>query len=163
MAKIRLEIKWAMIFVATSLLWMVLEKLVGLHSTHIDKQMYLTNLFAIPAITVYVLALIDKKTKAYNGHMSYKQGFVSGMIITLLVAAISPLTQWIISTIITPEYFPNVIAYSVKIGYHNSLAEAEAYFNLQNYMIQSVVGALIIGFITTAIVAMFIKTKKSNL
>src|SRR5690554_7181183 len=77
MEKFKLEIKWAFIFIAMSLLWMVLEKAVGLHSTHIDKHMYVTNLFAIPAILIYVLALREKKTKDYNGVMSFKQGFVS--------------------------------------------------------------------------------------
>jgi FtsH-binding integral membrane protein len=141
---------------------MVLEKAVGLHSTHIDKHMYLTNLFAIPAILIYVLALREKKNKDYNGVMSFKQGFVSGLIITIIVGIFSPLTQWIISTIITPEYFPNVIAYSVETGYHNSLEEAQAYFNLENYMKQSAIGALIMGIITSAVVAFFVKSKAVN-
>lgn len=162
MEKFKLEIKWAFIFIAMSLLWMVLEKAVGLHSTHIDKHMYLTNLFAIPAILIYVLALREKKKKDYNGVMSFKQGFVSGLIITIIVAIFSPLTQWIISTIITPEYFPNVIAYSVETGYHNSLEEAQAYFNLENYIKQSAIGALIMGIITSAVVAFFVKSKAVN-
>ncbi|WP_299397613.1 DUF4199 domain-containing protein [uncultured Gelidibacter sp.] len=159
MGNIKIEIKWALLFVAMSLLWMVLEKLAGLHSTHIDKHMYLTNLFFIPAILVYIAALKDKKKKDYNGQMSYKQGFISGLIITAIVALFAPFTQWIISTIITPEYFPNVIAYSVKIGYHSSLEEAQAFFNLQNYMVQSVVGALVMGVVTAAVVAYFVRTK----
>ncbi|MCA6073969.1 DUF4199 domain-containing protein [Fulvivirga sedimenti] len=159
MKKIRIEIKWALIFVAMSLLWMVLEKLVGLHSTHIDKHLYLTNLFAIPAIIVYVLALKDKKATDYHGQMTYKQGFMSGLIITIIVTVLAPITQWITSTIITPEYFPNVIAYSVETGYYETVEEAEANFNLSNYMMQSVIGAFIMGVITTAIVAFFVKTK----
>jgi hypothetical protein len=160
--KIKTEIKWALIFVGMSLLWMVLEKLVGLHGTHIDKHMYLTNLFAIPAIVVYVLALKDKKNKDYKGEMTYKQGLVSGLIITAIVALFAPLTQWITSTWITPEYFPNVIAYSVETGYYTSLEEAEAYFNLENYMFQSVVGAIVMGVLTSAIVAFFVRTKSAK-
>ena len=160
--KIKTEIKWALIFVGMSLLWMVLEKLVGLHGTHIDKHMYLTNLFAIPAIVVYVLALKDKKNKDYKGEMTYKQGLVSGLIITAIVALFAPLTQWITSTWITPEYFPNVIAYSVESGYYTSLEEAEAYFNLENYMFQSVVGAIVMGVLTSAIVAFFVRTKSAK-
>ncbi|MEX2595357.1 MAG: DUF4199 domain-containing protein [Salibacteraceae bacterium] len=154
------ELKWALIFVLMSLLWMVLEKLVGLHSTHIDKHMYLTNLFAIPAIVVYVFALIDKKKKDYNGYISYKQAFVSGLIITSIVTVLSPITQWIISEVITPEYFSNVIRYSVETGYHESLEEAEAFFNLKNYIFQSVIGSFVMGIVTTAIVAVFVRSKK---
>jgi len=159
MGKIKLEIKWAFIFIATMLVWMVLEKLVGLHDTHIDKHMYMTNLFAIPAILIFILALREKKKKDYNGQMSYKQGFISGLIITVIVTVLSPLTQWVISTIITPEYFPNVIAYSLETGFHSSLEEAEAYFNLNRYMVQSTIGAFVMGIITTAIVTIFVKTK----
>ena len=159
MGKIKLEIKWAFIFIATMLVWMVLEKLVGLHDTHIDKHMYITNLFAIPAILIFVLALREKKKKDFNGQMSYKQGFISGLIITLIVTILSPLTQWIISTIITPEYFPNVIAHSVETGFHSSLEEAEAYFNLKNYIVQSTIGAFVMGIVTTAVVVIFVRTK----
>jgi len=56
MAKYKIEVKWAVIFVIMSLLWMVLEKLTGLHDKHIDKQMIYTNFIAIPAIAVYVFA-----------------------------------------------------------------------------------------------------------
>ena len=159
MKNIRIELKWALIFVGMSLLWMVLEKAVGLHSTHIGMHMYLTNLFAIPAILVYVFALKDKKKNYYSGQMSYKQGFVSGLIITVIVTLLAPLTQWITSTIITPEYFPNVIAHSVDTGFYETVEEAEAYFNLKNYMVQSTIGALVMGVLTTAIVTLFVRTK----
>jgi hypothetical protein len=157
-----IEIKWAIIFSVVGLLWMLLEKLTGLHSTHIDKHMYLTNLFAIPAIIMMVLALKDKKRNFYKGQMSYKQGFVSGLIISVFIALLSPLTQWITSTIITPEFFPNVIAYSVETGYYKSVAEAEAYFNLKNYIIQGSVGGLIMGIITTAVIMVFLQTKSKK-
>ena len=46
----KIEIKWALIFSVMGLLWMLLEKLSGLHGKYIDYHQYLTNLFAIPAI-----------------------------------------------------------------------------------------------------------------
>ena len=145
-----------------SLLWMLLEKLLGLHSTHIDKHMYLTNLFAIPAILLYVLALKDKKKNYYQGQMTYKQGFISGLIISLIVMVFAPITQWITSTVITPEYFPNVIAHSLETGYFTSREEAVAYFNLKNYMVQSTIWSLIMGVVTSAVVAWFVRTKSNS-
>lgn len=157
-----IELKWAAIFIIVSLVWMELEKIAGLHDKHIDLQQYLTMLFMIPAILVYVLALKEKKKKDYSGRMSYKQGFISGLIITLIVTLFSPLTQWIISEIITPDYFTNVIAYSVETGYYKTIEEAQAHFNLKNYMIQSTIGAFVMGILTSAIVAFFVKTKSNN-
>jgi hypothetical protein len=138
---------------------MLLEKLTGLHSTHIDKQQYLTMLFMIPAILVYVWALRDKKKNFYEGRMTWLQGFLSGLIMSVIITIFSPLTQWITTYIITPEYFPNVIAYAVKTGYYKTLGEAEAYFNFRNYAIQSTIWALAMGAVTSAIVAIFTRTK----
>lgn len=160
MKNLIIEIKWAFIFIATLLIWMLIERLSGLHSTHINLQQYLTMLFMVPAILVYVFALKDKKKNFYNDQMSFVQGFVSGMIISAIVTVFSPLTQWVVSFVITPEYFPNVIEYSVKTGYYKTLEEAQAYFNYTNYAIQSTIWAFIMGAITSAIVAIFTKSKK---
>jgi hypothetical protein len=160
MQKYRIELKWALIFVATTLVWMILEKLVGLHSTHIDKHMIYTNFFAIPAIIIYVLALLDKRKNFYGGQMTYRQGFLTGLWISLIVTIVSPLTQYIISTVITPDYFSNIIDYTVT----NDIMTEEAarkQFNLKNYIIQATIGALIMGVVTSAIVALFTR-KRAN-
>ena len=162
MKNIKIEIKWAIIFSLVGLLWMVLEKLSGLHGTYIDYHLYLTNLFAIPAIIVMVMALKDKKKNFYDGQMNYKQGLVSGIVLSVIIALISPLTQWVTSYVITPEYFPNVIKRSVEIGYFKTTAEAEANFNYQNYAIQGAIGALVMGIVTTAIAMIFIRTKRTK-
>ncbi|HRY33252.1 MAG TPA: DUF4199 domain-containing protein [Bacteroidales bacterium] len=159
MKNIFTEIKWAVIFMVMLLLWMLLEKVAGLHDTHIDKHQYLTMLFIIPAILVYVLAIRDKKKRDFQGQINFKQAFVSGVIITVIIALFSPLTQWIISFVITPSYFDNVIAYSVESGYHASLEEARDYFNYRNYAIQSIIWALVTGIVTSAVVAFFLKSK----
>ncbi|HOK14148.1 MAG TPA: DUF4199 domain-containing protein [Candidatus Kapabacteria bacterium] len=162
MNKIKIEIKWAVIFSIVALLWMVLEKLSGLHGKYIDYQMYLTNLFAIPAIITMVLALKEKKNRFYNGQMNYLQGLISGVILSIFIALLSPLTQWITSYVITPEYFPNVIKRSVELGYYKSIEEAESYFNYQNYAIQSTIGSLVMGIITSAIAMIFIRSKSKK-
>ncbi|MBD1422930.1 DUF4199 domain-containing protein [Sphingobacterium chuzhouense] len=162
MKNISIEIKWAVLFSIMTLLWMVLEKLCGLHGKYIDYHLYLTNLFAIPAIWFMVLALRDKKKNFYAGQMSYKQGLISGIILSAFIALLSPITQWVISYIITPEYFPNVIKRSVEIGYYKTTAEAEANFNYKNYAINSTIFAFIFGVVTTAIAMIFIRTKNTK-
>ncbi len=159
MKNITIELKWAILFSVMTLLWMVLEKLCGLHGKYIDYHLYLTNLFAIPAVWLMVLALKDKKKNFYKGQMSYRQGLVAGIILSVFIALLSPLTQWITSYIITPEYFPNVIKRSVETGYFKTTAEAEANFNYPNYAKQGTIGALVMGIVTTAIAMIFIRTK----
>lgn len=155
----RTEIKWALIFAATMLVWMLLERVAGLHDTYIDKHAIYTNLFAIPAIAVYVFALLDKRKSDYHGVMSYKQGFLSGLIITLIVTVLTPITQYLTTSIITPDYFANVIEYSVQQGEMTREA-AEGHFNTKSYIIMGMVGAPVMGVLTTSVVAFF--TKKNT-
>ncbi len=144
---------------AVTLAWMLIEKLTGLHGVHIDKHAIYTNIFAIPAIAVYVFALLEKRKKDLGGVMTWKQGFISGLIITIIVGILSPLGQVIIHNVISPEYFPNMIEFVVSEG-HMEQSEAEEYFNLSSYIMQSVIGALIMGLLTSAIVALFVKKRE---
>ena len=159
MKNISIELKWALIFSVVGLLWMYLEKATGLHDEHIDMHMYLTNLYAIPAIIMMVMALKEKKRRFYGGTMSYGQGLISGVILSVFIAFLSLGTQWITSNIITPEYFPNVIEYSLESGYYETRAEAEAQFNLENYMTQGAIFGFLMGVVTTAIAMIFIRSK----
>lgn len=160
MKNIKIEIKWAIIFTIVALLWMLLEKLSGLHDKYIDYHLYLTNLFAIPAIWIMVLALKDKKKRFYNGQISYRQGLISGTLLSVIIALLSPISQWITTYIITPEYFPNVIKRSVELGYFETIEAAVANFNYANYAMQGAIWALVMGILTTAIAMLFIRTKK---
>ncbi|MCF8428079.1 MAG: DUF4199 domain-containing protein [Bacteroidia bacterium] len=159
MKKFTIEIKWALYFTLMTLVWMLLENLSGLHGKYIDYHLYLTNLFVIPAIWFLVLALKDKKKIDFNGEMSYKQGLIFGIILSLFIAILSPLTQWIISYVITPEYFPNVIKRSVELGYFKTTEEAEANFNYKTYAINSTIFGFVFGVFTSAIAMIFIRTK----
>ena len=154
----KIEIKWALIFVAVMLLWMMFERMLGLHDSHIDKHATYSNFVAIPAILVYVLALLDKKKNFYDGYMPFKQAFMSGMVITLIVTLLTPLTQYITSTFIAPEYFNNAKEYTVSQG---KLTESEAndYFNLKSYILIGAIGTLIMGTVTTFVVAVFVRSK----
>jgi hypothetical protein len=158
MNSIKIEIKWGVLFILVGLIWMVFEKTMGWHDVHIDKHATYSMFIAPIAIAIYVFALLDKKRNFYGGKMSYKQGFVAGLIITLVVVILNPLSQYITSTYITPDFFKNIIAYSVSSGEMEQQA-AEDYFNLKNYLIQSVIGAAVMGLVTSAVVAFFVRSK----
>lgn len=158
MRNFKIELKWGLIFIVVSLIWMGMENVAGLHTVHIDRHAYYTNLFAIPAILVYVLALRDKRNNFYNGSMTWKQGFIAGLIITVIVALFSPLTQLITHKIIAPSYFANAIEHGVAIG--RDREALEGYFNLKSYIMQSIFGALSMGIVTAAVVALFVKKKE---
>lgn len=154
MKKFSIELVWSIIFIVMMLLWMWLEKIVGLHSTHIDLHYIFTNFVAILAVLIFVLALLDKRKNFYGGYMTYMQGFTCGIIMTILITIVTPLSQYITSEIISPDYFTNVIEFSVENGSFTREAALE-YFNLKNYIIQATIGAFAMGIVTSSIVAIF--------
>lgn len=158
MKKLKIEIKWAIIFALMMLVWMLLERLFGLHDTYIGKHPIFTNFVAIPAVAIYVLALLDKRDNFYQGKMTYVQGLACGLIITLIVTILSPLTQVITSLVITPHYFENAIEYAVSEG-KMTQSGAEEYFNLKSYIFQGLVGAPVMGLLTSIVVAFFTRKK----
>lgn len=155
----KLEIRWGVIFSLAMLVWVLIERLAGLHSSMIHQHMLWTNVFAVVAIAIYVLALRQKRDRELQGQMTWKQGFMCGVGITIVVAILSPLTQWLAHSFISPHFFSNMADYAVRSG---NMTEAQAlnYFNLQSYMIQSVIGAVVMGVITAAVVALFLRTRK---
>jgi uncharacterized membrane protein YjgN (DUF898 family) len=161
--KYKIEIKWALIFSLFSLLWILGEKVAGFHdpNRNLTLQPFVTMLILIPNLLIYYWALKEKKTKYFGGRMNFAQGFKTGIFITGVITILTPLVQYIISTIITPDYFENVIQYLVS---HNemTLEDARAQFNLKNYMITSTVFGAIFGIITSAIMAFLLKNKAQN-
>jgi len=161
MKNYRIEIKWTILFFVISLLWMVGERLAGLHDKSIEHHALVTNFFSVVAILIYVLALLDKRKSFYHGKMNWIQGFISGLLITLGVTILTPLSQYLTVEVITPHFFENMINYSVETG-RMTMEQAHDTFNLQTYMIQSTVFAPVAGIITSAIVAVFTRRKKKN-
>lgn len=158
MEKYKTEVKWGVIFIVVMLFWMLFESLMGWHGDKIDQHATMTNLFAIPAIAVYVFALLEKRNSDYGGFMSWKQGFISGLSITLVVVLLSPVAQLLIHYVISPDYFGNIIEYTVATN-QMSAEEAEAYFSIGSYVIQGIIGALGMGIVTSAIVAVFTRKR----
>lgn len=162
MKKFRIEIKWALVFIASILIWMLGERLSGLHDRYIEQHAIFTNFFGIVAIAIYLLALYDKRRNYYGGLMSWKQGFKSGLVLTLFITLLVPLSQLVISYWIAPDYFENMIEYSVSTG-KMTQEEAEGTFNLFSYVWQSTAFAFISGIITAGIAALFTRKKEKQL
>lgn len=158
MGKFEIEIKWGIIFSFAVLAWSFLEKSIGLYDDAISNYALFTNLFGFIAILVYVLALREKKIEYFNRDMNWKQGFVAGVFLTVVVTVFTPLCQFIIHRFIAPEFLPNLIRYKVESRYLTREA-AESYFNLETYIYQNSSFALSMGIVTSAVVAYFLQTK----
>ena len=102
--------------------------------------------------------MLDKRKNFFKGKMNWSQGFISGIVVSIVVAILTPLAQYITHAFITPEYFPNIIDHAVERGSMTREA-AEEYFNLTSYILQSFFFALVVGVVTSAVVALFVRKK----
>ena len=163
MKNFSIEIKWTLRFILLVLAWAIGEKFMGLHDQHINQYAVYTNLFGIPALLFYFLALAEKKKYFFNNQMTWSQGFISGVVLSFFIAILMPIAQLVIYKSITPHFFETIIEYKTKsplLTRHITTEDALAYFNLKSFMIQSVFSALSMGTISGAIAAFFLRAKK---
>jgi hypothetical protein len=149
----RLEIRWGIYFILMQLSWMVLERALGYHDHKIEQHASFTMWVMVPSFLMYYLALRQKRLQDFGGKMSFRQGFVAGLVMTATVTLLTPLSQAITSLLIAPDYFAKMIAYTVEAGIKTQ-AEAEAEFNLQNYLLLSTGFAPVAGIATSLIMAL---------
>ena len=154
----KIEIKWAILYSIVSLLWMYFEKSMGWHDEKIMLQP-LYNLWFLPvSILVIGLGLFDKKRNHYKNDMDWKQGFVSGIILSVLITVLHPVVLYITHTYISPTFFDNAIVASVSEKF--TLEQAKAQFNLNTAISSSVFEKLSFGVVIAATISYFIRTKK---
>lgn len=159
MKKFKIEFKWSIIISFIYLAWMTLEKQLGFHDDKLKWQILFNLLIVFPNFVLYYLALIDKKKNYYNGIMNWRQGFISGVVISFIIALLSPIVQFITHEFITPLFFEKMISLSVE-SKRMTLEQAQNYFNLTAYIWQSISGGLSFGVVIGAIIAYFLKPKE---
>lgn len=157
MKKFAIEIKWGIRYFFAYLLWVYIEKASGYYSEKIDDYLMYSMLFYFIAIFIYVLAINDKKKNYFHNDMDWKQGAVTGVFMTIVIAILMPLCQIVIHKGMAPEFFPNMIQNTVDKG--GKLQNAQAFFNLSSFIFQSIFSALSFGVVISAIVAYFLQTK----
>ena len=160
MKKFAIEIKWGIRYAFLWILWLFIEKSSGYYKEKIADHALYSMLFTFVIIFVYYVAIKEKKNDFFKGEMSWKQGSVTGIFLTIVMAILTPVCQIIFHKAIAPEFFPNMIEYTVSKG--NSREVAENYFNLSSYILQSIFGTLSFGVVISAIVALIFKTKNKK-
>lgn len=157
MKKFAIEIKWGIRYFFAYLVWVYIEKMSGYYNEKIGDYLMYSMLFYFIAVFIYVFAIKDKKKNFFNDNMDWKQGCVTGIFITIVIAVLMPLCQIVIHKGMAPEFFPNMIENAVAKG--NKIENAKAYFNLSSYIFQGIFSALSFGVVISAIVAYFLQTK----
>lgn len=153
MNKYAIEIKWATIFSIAYLIWMLIEKQLGYHS---DKALQepLFNLLFIPiTVLLFYLAIKDKKKVIFNGEMEWKEGFASGIVLTLLLTVTTTVVVMLTFNIISPDFFKTAIEQS------DNKDLAQLNYNLPIFIKNNIFDKLSFGVVIAAIMSYMLKTK----
>ncbi len=156
MKKVYIELKWAIIFSIALLSWIFFEKTMGWQNDNIANFWWLTLLFAPVAIFFYLLALREKRRRVYDRKMTWNQGFISGLIISVFVALLSPLTEYVAYNFFTSDNF-NTIAESSVTNELMARSKMNDIFRINNYRWQSAFGLFVFGTATAATAAIFVR------
>ncbi len=165
MKDIRIELRWAILFSFVLMIWMLIEHSLGWHQApKIAHQLgyhFIAQLVLYAA--VYYVAIKQKRDKDYEGKITWKRALLSGAFISVIVALLSPLTQYFIYHYISPEYFSNMIAYQVnKAEFPMTEKAAQDFFSMKSFIIQGVFTSLSTGLIASALIGLAVRTKSAK-
>ncbi len=149
------EIRWAFIFSALTILWMAIEKSLGYHGENIAGYHKFTFLFIPVTFLIYFLALRNTRNNR-GGITTYKESLVSGMLISIFIAILAPVTQMIIHNYVTPDFLSNLSHYAVSVDGIDA-DEADSFFTVSNYMKQTAIRAPITGTVITLLLSLIIR------
>ncbi len=164
-----IEIRYALFISAATFIWLMLEYLLGFQDEYVSYHPVVSMFALIIPIAFTFVALRKKREEYYDGVISFKQAFQTGGIIAVICAVITIPIQFIFHYMINPRFFDVMIdvaiSNSVKNGKNLTEArqQAEAYFNINSYIIQSVVGTLLIGLLLAAILGWGVKRSEAEL
>ncbi len=154
------ELKYALIFIAMQLVWLIIEVLSGLQTIYKDLHPIVSNFIFIPSVAIMAMGIRAKK-KDLGGKILFREAFLAGVLMSFIIAMLSPLVILIFDKFINPNFFTDFQNYAVEKGMLN-IEQAKDYFNLKSYMLQSALGAMVMGTVTSAIVAAVIRTNKND-
>lgn len=136
-------IKWGLIISIVSFLWIILEKNLGYHTRLIaDKQSF--SWLLIPLIlALYYFAFRETKNKLNDEQSIILEYLKTGLVIGLITMIFAPISMWLMSKYISPDFFSNAITEGVRIGEDRTKLESE--YNLRSSILRSGLAAIVLG------------------
>ena len=161
----KIALKYGVLIVVFIFIWVSLEYFVGLHTDYIQYHPIATLLSLIIPLVLLYYAMRESQKK-FEGNFNYIESFKTGVIVTFVVAILSPLTQWLFHAVVFPGYFDSMRAYTeahaLAQGIDPVVAREEAVgeFNMASYLMRTFLGALVAGVVMSAILALFVRDKE---
>lgn len=150
-----LAISYFFIFI----IWKACEKLIGLHDNNIEYYSVVSDLIIIPLALLYATGF-KKYRIGLGGKITFINGIGFGLMATLFIVALTPMSIWIFDQFINPNFYASMIQFQVKT-HLSSLENAKQSFNHENFKQSCILGNAATGTLLSIILAI-ISSKKSG-
>jgi hypothetical protein len=148
-----LAISYFFIFI----IWKACEKLIGLHDNNINLYPIISDLIIFPLILLYSTGF-KKYRIGLGGKITFINGIGFGLMATLFIIALTPMSTWIFDQFINPNFYASMIQYQVK-NHLSTLEIATQSFNHENFKQSCMLGNTATGTLLTIVLAI-ISSKK---
>ena len=148
-----LAISYFFIFIV----WKACEKLMGFHDDKINLYPVVSDLIIIPLVLLYAIGF-KKHRISLGGKITFINGIGFGLMATLFIVALTPMSVWIFDQFINPNFYTSMIQYQVK-NHLSTLEIAKQSFNHDNFKQSCIIGNASTGILLSVILA-FISSKK---
>jgi len=165
--KLAPEIKWGLVIGFANMAWLYLSYFLGMHTSGLGLVQAMTGISLGITFAGFLFGL--RAVSRSEGGITFLDGIRSGSIIAAVMAAVAVVTQLGYFTVIHPGWTDYMVE-ETRRHYEGrnfspeeldeAVAQAKVAFGLKSYLLQSVLGALITGMIFTAIIMLFIRTRR---
>lgn len=152
-----IEFKWAAIYILLCIGWASLQQYMGMH-THLIQLQPFAYLIGLPFFSMYLLTMLDERKNVYDGFLTYKEGYMAGLRLTIFILLLTPLQHYIQHTHVTPEFLHRMETHSVQTG-KMTASEAARHYSQGYYLIISMGVRALAGVGLTFLLALVCKSK----
>ncbi len=161
-----LELKWGVIIGLAGMLWLYVSYYIGMHESLAAIQgVCLVSFLVSTAGFIFALRAIRKN----EPEIEYLEGLKSGTIIAGITAVVAAISQVGYFKLINPGWTKFMVA-ETRSHFEKEGASKEAVelavtgawktFALKSYLIQSMLCAVVIGIILSAIIMLFLRKRR---
>jgi hypothetical protein len=154
-----LEWKWGLWIGGANLIWLLLSWLLGMHGNGVGMIQVMFAISFFLSLAGYVLAF--RALLLAEPETSFVEGIRSGAIIAGVSAILAILGQVVYFTFLNPGWTDYLVG-QTRLHYESMgvdgpqldalLAQAQVAYGFKNYVIQSGLGALVLGMVFSAVI-----------
>ena len=159
------EIKYGFNISVAGFAFICAEFLLGLHTKFVKWHPMVSWVAMLIPVLGLIFAIRQKRYEL-GGFISYKKSLRTGVLVSIVSAIVNPLFIFIYYKIVNPGWTAFMVEEARKFAISSgkdpfeAMKNAEIYFSMKSYMIQSALGALGGGILISLILAYFLQKKE---